>query len=89
MEEEPNGIKGIGLYEFMMLSEIQQYAMIAFRADFVTSINGMGSSYHLYALGTMFIELEREFFTEKIIGKSIFKRGAKLEKYLGISGVLN
>lgn len=89
MKEEPNRNKGIGLYEFMLLSEIQQYAMIAFRADFVTSLNGMGSSYHLYALGTMFIELEREFFTEKIIGKSIFKRGAKLEKYLEITWALN
>jgi len=71
------------LHDFMLLPLLKQCDVIVNQTEFVTALDGQGKSYELYALGSMFIELEREFFTRKIIGQSIFKKGAKLEKYWG------
>lgn len=71
------------LHDFMMLPYLEQCKAIVTKTEFVTSIDDLGVTYELYALGSMFIELEREFFTRKILGQSIFRRGTKLEKYWG------
>jgi len=70
-------------YDFMMLSKIEQLQAISDKGKFITVKSGLGNYYELYSLGLFFIEIEKEFFTNKILKFSIFSSGTKLDKYAG------
>ncbi len=70
------------LYEYLMLSEQVQTAVLAIKGEPVTNLDNGGTYYMLYSLDTIFVELEFEKWTNRLVGRSIFKSGHQLEKYL-------
>ena len=70
------------LYDYLMLKEQVQTATVAIQGDHVASLDNGGTYYMLYSLDTIFVELEFEKWTNKLVGRSIFKSGTQLEKYL-------
>lgn len=70
------------LYDYLMLKEQVQTATLAIKGEHIATLNNGGTYYMLYSLDTFFVELELEKWTNKLIGRSIFKSGAQVEKYL-------
>ena len=70
------------LYEYLMLKEQVQIAVLAIEGVHVANMDNGGTYYRLYSLDTIFVELEFEKWTNKLVGRSIFKSGNQLEKYL-------
>lgn len=75
------------LYDYLMLKEQVQTAVLAIKGEHVSSLDNGGTYYMLYSLDTIFVELEFEKWTNKLVGRSIFKAGNQLEKYLPDSPV--
>lgn len=75
------------LYDYLMLKEQEQTATLAIKGEHVASLDNGGTYYELYSLNTIFVELEFEKWTNKLIGRSIFKSGNQMEKYLPDSQV--
>ncbi|WP_405247847.1 hypothetical protein [Cellulophaga sp. Asnod2-G02] len=73
----------MGLYEYMMLDETEQWNVLWDKGIYLTHYLGNNEKCNLYALGDFFVEVELNHKTEKIVGKSHFKAGHLLDKYSG------
>ena len=71
------------LYQYMMLSETDQWNELWEKGAHLTSIMYLDSKYALYALHKFFVEVELHPVTDKILGKVYFKTGSLLNKYTG------
>lgn len=73
----------MGLYEYMMLSEIAQWSDLWENGQFLTNRKYRYKKYSLYALHDFFVEVELDPFTDKILIKRHFKTGETMNKYIG------
>lgn len=71
------------LYEYMMLSEEDQWSMLWDKGEFVTNIKMIDASFSLYAIDKFFVELELHPVTSKPVGKCQFIHGHRIDKYTG------
>ena len=69
------------LYEFKLLSDHQQYDVIFIEGSFIDVLIEEKIRYALYAVDLFFVELEYDVDSNKIVGKSCFVTGHKLDKY--------
>ena len=70
------------LYEFATLPEEQQYQTVWDLGKLVDNFKVGFVIFQLYAINDFFVEIEYSEAENKILGKSAFKDGEKLEKYL-------
>lgn len=73
----------MGLYEYMMLHEEEQWNELWANGQFITHYISAKEKLSLYALHTFFVEVELDLKTNKIIGKGNFVSGHSLDKYSG------
>ena len=73
----------MGLYEYMLLSENEQWDELWRNGTFLTHRIGPYNKFSLYALYDFFAEVELDPVTDRIIGKKHFKTGETLDKYAG------
>ena len=78
----------MGLYEYMMLSEEEQWNVLWDKGKYLTSLKFIDKKFSLYALFMFFVEVELDPVTDKIVCKSHFTEGKSLEKYAGDIGQL-
>ena len=72
----------MGLYDYLMLKEHDQVLLLARKGEFVAKLDHGKTFCVLYSLGTIFVEVEHEKGTGKVVNRAIFQSGADLEKYL-------
>jgi len=73
----------MGLYEYMLLSENEQWNDLWQNGTFLTHRIEPFNKFSLYALYDFFVEVELDPATDTIMGKSQFKTGNILDKYAG------
>lgn len=73
----------MGLYEYMMLSEIDQWNELWENGQFLTNRKYKSKKFSLYALYNFFVEVELDPLTDKILCKGHFKSGETMDKYVG------
>ena len=73
----------MGLYEYMMLSEEEQWNDLWQNGKFISHYKSIDCKFSLYALYDFFVEVELDPLTDKILGKEHFKEGHSLDKYVG------
>lgn len=71
----------MGLYEYMMLDENEQWNELWQNGTFLTHRFEPKKKFSLYALYDFFVEVHLDSITHKIVGKVHFKTGATLDKY--------
>ncbi|PHR96753.1 MAG: hypothetical protein COA80_08470 [Leeuwenhoekiella sp.] len=69
------------LYEFKLLSDYQQYDVVFTEGTFIDAIIEENTRYALYAVDLFFVELEYDVARNKIVGKTSFVTGEKLNRY--------
>lgn len=69
------------MYSFLMLTNEEQWHYLWDKGDHIENYKSIDCSFSLYGVNTFFVEVELCPTTGKIIGKSVFKEGKKLEKY--------
>ncbi|PKH68908.1 hypothetical protein CXF59_01120 [Flavobacterium sp. ALD4] len=70
------------LYEFLRLSEVEQYNPVwSFGVHVDTHIKD-NIAINLYSINDFYCEVYYEMKTNKIPYKQVFKQGARLDKYL-------
>ncbi|MDV7138237.1 hypothetical protein R3X28_05085 [Maribacter sp. TH_r10] len=79
----------MGLYEYMMLSDTEQWSDLWENGTFLTHHIEADKKYALYALYDFFVEVELHCRTDKIIGKNHFKTGKLLDRYAGSIDINN
>lgn len=70
------------LYEFLTLSDEEQYQTVWDKGTHVENLENDGIIYQLYAISDFFVEIHYSVAENKILGKNQFKEGEHLEKYL-------
>ncbi len=73
----------MGLYEYMMLDEAEQWNCLWQNATFLTHRIELNKKFTLYALYDFFVEVELDGTNDTIVGKAQFKTGLVLDKYAG------
>ena len=73
----------MGLYEYMILSEEEQWNDLWQNGIFLTNFKAIDCKFSLYALYDFFVEVELDPITDKIVSKGHFKSGHSLDKYAG------
>ncbi len=73
----------MGLYEYMMLTEEEQWNNLWKNGAFLTHHIEPKKKFSLYALYAFFVEVELDVKTNKIIGKGCFETGTALDRYAG------
>lgn len=73
----------MGLYEYMMLSETEQWNVLWDKGTYLSVRIEDGKRFNLYALFAFFIEVEYDNEGNNIVGKGHFKSGDTLDKYSG------
>ncbi|WP_036153876.1 hypothetical protein [Maribacter forsetii] len=73
----------MGLYEYMMLSDTNQWNDLWQNGTFLTHHIGPKQKFSLYALYDFFVEVELDVNTNKIVAKGHFKTGETLDRYAG------
>lgn len=73
----------MGLYEYMMLTQEQQWDELWDNGKHITNYKSIDCSFSLYALHRFYVEVELCVSSGKILGKGIFKTGKTLDKYAG------
>ncbi|MFT7036458.1 MAG: hypothetical protein ACJA2S_004987 [Cyclobacteriaceae bacterium] len=73
----------MGLYEYMMLSEDEQWNDLWQNGTFLTHHIEPDKKFSLYSLYAFFVEVELDPRTNKIIAKAHFKTGETLDRYAG------
>ncbi|WP_300025021.1 hypothetical protein [uncultured Maribacter sp.] len=73
----------MGLYEYMMLTEDEQWNDLWQIGIFLPHHTGHKEKFSLYALYDFFVEVELDLNTNKMIAKGHFKTGETLDKYAG------
>ena len=76
----------MGLYEYKILSEDEQWNTLWDKGKFLTNLKLIDKSFSLYAIDKFFVEVELDQLTDKIIGKKVFMHGHCMEKYSGDLG---
>ncbi len=79
----------MGLYEYMMLDENEQWNVLWQNGTFLTHRFELEKKFSLYALYDFFVEVELDPITDTIVGKVHFKTGETLDKYSGNIDVNN
>jgi len=70
------------LYDFLMLKEHIQIATLLMKGVLVDRKDNGGTYFMLYSLDSIYVELEYEKWTNKLVGREIFQSGTQVEKYL-------
>ncbi|MEE9362309.1 MAG: hypothetical protein V3U92_06910 [Cellulophaga sp.] len=70
------------LYDYLMLEEHYQAILLAEKGECIASYDNGETEFVLFALSNIFVELEKDKTTQKMIGRKIFKTGVELDKYL-------
>ncbi|MEP2240415.1 MAG: hypothetical protein ABJI22_18760 [Maribacter sp.] len=73
----------MGLYEYMMLSENEQWNELWKNGQFITHYIDTTQKLSLYALHAFFVEVILDQKTNKILGKGHFVSGHSMDKYAG------
>ncbi|RRQ49651.1 hypothetical protein DZC72_03380 [Maribacter algicola] len=71
------------LYEYMRLSDPQQWNELCNNGQIITHFASIDCKYSLYGLHKFIVEVELCITTDKIIGKKPFVETHAMEKYLG------
>lgn len=79
----------MGLYEYMTLSNEQQWDELWDKGKFITEYISIDCKFALYALHKFYVEIELCVSTDKILGKNLFKEGHAVEKYVGSIDINN
>ena len=69
------------LYDFKPLSAQQQYDVVFTEGTYIDAILEEKTRYALYAVDLFFVELEYDVANNKIVGKTSFVSGRKLDRY--------
>lgn len=70
------------LYEFLMLPEEKQYKSVWELGTHIDNFQVGLVIFQLYAINDFFVEIEYSTAENRILGKSTFKQGEKLDRYL-------
>jgi len=71
----------LSLYDFKILSDYEQYDVVFSEGTFIDAIVEENTRYALYAVDLFFIEIEYDVARNKIVGKTSFVTGEKLNRY--------
>ncbi|MAU15608.1 MAG: hypothetical protein CMH46_08730 [Muricauda sp.] len=71
----------MGIYEFLMLSNEEQWDVLWDKGVYLTSFKSIDCSYRLYAIDKFYVELEMCTIHDTVLGMGVFVEGKKLEKY--------
>ncbi len=72
----------MGLYEYLTLSNEEQWDLLWDKGVHLTSYKSIDCSYRLYAIDRFFVEVEMCPVKDTILGMGVFKKGKKLDKYI-------
>jgi hypothetical protein len=75
-------MKKLKLYEFLRLSEVEQYNMVWSLGVHVDTHIKDNIAINLYVINDFYCEVYYDMKTNKILYKQTFKQGARLDKYL-------
>ena len=75
----------MGLYEYMILDETEQWNSLWQNGTFLTQRFEPKKKFSLYALYDFFVEVQLDPKVDKIVGKVHFKTGETLDKDSGLS----
>jgi hypothetical protein len=70
------------LYEFLRLSEVEQYNTVWSLGVHVDTYIKDNIAVNLYSINDFYCEVYYDMKTNKILYKQVFKQGARLDKYL-------
>lgn len=70
------------IYEFLILDDAQQYDIVWDKGVLIDTFKETSTVFSLYALNDFFVEIEYNSAENKIVNKTVFKQGERLEKYL-------
>ncbi len=73
----------IKLYEFLRLSEVEQYNTVWSLGVHVDTHIKDNIAINLYVINDFYCEVYYDMKTNKILYKQTFKQGERLDKYLG------
>lgn len=71
----------LSLYDFKLLPDIKQYDLVFTEGTFIDAIIEENTRYALYAVDLFFVEIEYDVARNKIVGKTSFVTGEKLNRY--------
>lgn len=71
----------LSLYDFKILSDHEQYDVVFSEGTFIDALIEENTRYALYAVDLFFVEIEYDVARNKIVGKTSFVTGEKLNRY--------
>ena len=71
----------LSLYDFKLLTDHEQYDVVFSEGTFIDALIEENTRYVLYAVYLFFIEIEYDVARNKIVGKTSFVTGEKLNRY--------
>ena len=71
----------LSLYDFELLSDHEQYDVVFSEGTFIDALIEENTGYALYAVDLFFVEIEYDVAKNKIVGKTSFVTGDKLNRY--------
>jgi len=79
-------VSKLSLYDFKLLSNHDQYDVVFTKGTFIDFVIEENTRYALYALDLFFVEIEYDVSMNKIVGKTSFVTGDKLNRYSRLIG---
>jgi len=70
------------LYEYLALSQEKQWEELWDNGKHIDNYKSIDCKFVLYAIDKFFVEVELCITTDKILGKSPFEHGGRMEKYI-------
>ncbi|WP_167597759.1 hypothetical protein [Leeuwenhoekiella sp. ZYFB001] len=71
----------LSLYDFKLLTDHEQYDLVFSEGTFIDTLIEDNTRYALYAVDLFFVEIEYDVARNKIVGKTSFVTGDKLNSY--------
>lgn len=71
----------LSLYDFKLLTDHEQYDLVFSEGTFIDTLIEDNTRYALYAVYLFFVEIEYDVARNKIVGKTSFVTGEKLNRY--------
>ena len=71
----------LSLYDFKLLTDHEQYDVVFSEGTFIDALIEENTRYALYAVDLFFVEIEYDVASNKIVGKTSFVTGEKLDRY--------
>ena len=71
----------LSLYDFKLLTDHEQYDLVFSEGTFIDTLIEDNTRYALYAVDLFFVEIEYDVARNKIVGKTSFVTGEKLNRY--------